>query len=247
MTRFLSVPALFALLFVLSCHRPVYLQEQHHQYYSVRNDTLVDSVMLGMIRPYKTGVDTQMQLVIGHAAIPLSKAQPESTLGNFMADAQLETARRIDPDVSISVMNYGGIRLPYIASGPLTKGKMYELMPFDNMLTIIDIPGSVLRQFCDHMARAGGWPVTGISFTIKNKKATDILINGVPPEDTMLYKVALSDYIAGGGDHCNFLLPLPRKNTGILIRDAMIVYVMNLSQQDKALHPVLADKIKYAE
>jgi hypothetical protein len=31
---------------------------------------------------------------------------------------------------------------------------MYEMMPFDNMLTIVEIPGTVLQQFCDMMAAA---------------------------------------------------------------------------------------------
>ena len=100
-----------------------------------------------------------MMVIIGHSDIPLTKAQPESTLGNFMADAMLVAGQRIDPDVVAAIGNYGGIRLPYIAPGPITRGKVYELMPFDNTLNIIEIPGAVLQQFCDAMAARKGWPM----------------------------------------------------------------------------------------
>jgi 2',3'-cyclic-nucleotide 2'-phosphodiesterase (5'-nucleotidase family) len=55
-----------------------------------------------------------MQVVIGTHDMPLTKAQPESTLGNFMTDAVLLAAQKIDPKVVAAVVNYGGIRLSYI-------------------------------------------------------------------------------------------------------------------------------------
>jgi len=206
-----------------------------------------DSNMLAMLYPYKRGVDTQMYVTIGHTDVPLTKAQPECTLGNFMADAQMVAAKKIDEKVACSIMNYGGIRSPYIAPGVITKGKMYELMPFDNMLTIVEVPGDVLKQFCDHMAKYKGWPVSGLTFIIKGKSAIDVMINNAPLNDHLMYKVALSDYIAKGGDNCDFLIPLKKRYTSIFIRDAMIDYVAQLEQQNKQLHPVLEKRVQYAE
>lgn len=237
----------FCLSAFFACHKPYYIQGHHDQLYTVRQDGAQDSSLLKMIQPYKRGVDTQMLVVIGHTDIPLSKAQPECTLGNFMADAQLAVAQRIDPKVEISVMNYGGIRLPYIAPGEITKGKMYELMPFDNMITIIEIPGAVLKQFCDHMAKSKGWPVSGLKFIIKNKEATDITINGKPLNEHIIYKAVVSDYIARGGDNCDFLTSLKKRFTSIFVRDAMIDYVMLLEKEHKPLHPELEKRVQYAE
>lgn len=200
-----------------------------------------------MLQPYKKGVDTQMKVIIGHTDIPLTKAQPESTLGNFVADAQLMAAKAIDPKTEISISNYGGIRVPYIDPGPLTRGKMYELMPFDNMLTIVEIPGTVLKQFCNHIAKGKGWPVSGISFTIKDKQAENILINGQPLDEHRYYKVATSDYVARGGDNCDFLSTEKKRFTSIFIRDAMMAYVTRLEQAGKPLHPQIENRIRYAE
>lgn len=249
MKRRFFFPILLAVLPVFSaCHKPYYIEQHQQRFYAIDKQRQPDTAVMSWLSPYKKGVDTQMQVVIGHTDIPLTKAQPESTLGNFMADAQLEAGKRIDPKVVASVVNYGGIRLTYLSPGPITKGKMYELMPFDNMLCIAEIPGRVLREFCDAMAQRKGWPVAGLAFTIsKEKKAENILVDGKPLNDNLVYKVALNDYTARGGDNCDFLVPLKKKYTSIFLRDVLIDYVAALEQESKPLHPNLEKRIQYAE
>ena len=43
-------------------------------------------------------------------------------------------------------MNHGGIR-SYIPKGNITTGKIFELMPFDNLIVLQEVKGSVLQQF----------------------------------------------------------------------------------------------------
>jgi 2',3'-cyclic-nucleotide 2'-phosphodiesterase (5'-nucleotidase family) len=145
------------------------------------------------------------------------------------------------------VLNYGGIRLTYINPGPITRGKMYELMPFDNMLSIVEVPGDVLKQFCNTMAAYKGWPVSGLQFTIKNKKAENILLNGEPVNDNVVYKIATNDYVARGGDNCSFMVPLKKRYTTIFLRDILIDYVAALNKENKPLHPVIQNRIQDAE
>lgn len=238
---------LLLLLLSACAPRPFYIREHHEQQYTIAKTGAADSAVLSLLRPYKRGVDTQMQVLIGRTDIPLSKAQPESTLGNFVADATLVAAQKLDRKVVAAVSNYGGIRIPYLAPGPITRGKMYELMPFDNMLTIIEIPGSVLQEFCDAMAMRKGWPVSGLSFSIKDKKAIDVQIGGKPLIDALVYKIAVSDYVARGGDNCDFLQRLQKRNTTIFIRDALIDYLAVLEKDGKPLHPQIEKRITYAE
>jgi len=245
-TCFISI-IVASIVFTIGCHRPYYIQQRTAFNYTIDSTVSSDTNFTAFLKPYKSGVDTQMQIVIGHTDIPLTKAQPESTLGNFMVDAQMVAAKKIDNKVVGSVVNYGGIRLSYVAPGMLTKGKIYELMPFDNMLTIVEVPGNVLKQFCNHMAKFKGWPVDGISYTIKNKEAVDVMVSGVPVNDHIVYKIAMSDYIARGGDNCDFLLPLRKRYTTLFIRDAMIDYVINLEKEGKPLHPILEKRVQYAE
>lgn len=244
--------SLFALLFLIglsACHQPYYIQQSSSKSstYNIKSGDKADSSILSMLAPYKQGVDTQMQVIIAHTDIPLTKAQPECLLGNFIVDAQMKAAQKIDPKVVISVSNYGGIRIPYIAPGPITRGKMYELMPFDNTLTIVEITGADIKKFCNHMAKGKGWPVNGLQYTIKDKEAVDVLVNGQPPNDHIFYKMAISDYVARGGDNCDFLQPLRKRYTSIFIRDAMIEYATELEAQGKPLHPQIENRVQYAE
>jgi 2',3'-cyclic-nucleotide 2'-phosphodiesterase (5'-nucleotidase family) len=210
---------------------------------TIKKDGRLEALLL----PYRLSMDSAMNIIIGSSAVPLSKAQPECTVGNFMADAQLYAARAFEPATAVSVMNYGGIRLPYIGPGPLSKGKIYELMPFDNKLTIVAVPGKIMRQFCDHIAAWGGWPVSGISFEIKDKKAINIRVGGEPLTDQVIYQTVMSDYIANGGDQCVFLTECEKRYTNIFIRDVLIGYITDLNNKGQAIHPKLEKRISYAE
>lgn len=216
----------------------------------IRMDTSIQAkslVLDSLIQPYKIKMESEMDVVIGESAVPLSKAQPECTMGNFMADAQLVIAQKYNSKVSISVMNYGGMRIPYLSPGPIKKGDVYSMMPFDNKLAIVQVPGSVLKQFCNHIAKWKGWPISGISFQIKNGEATEIRVNGETVNDQLIYWVAVSDYIANGGDECSFLIPCKKEVKNIFVRDMLIEYIEDLQLRGERLHPRIENRITYAE
>lgn len=196
---------------------------------------------------YKTNMDAAMNEVLVYNAAPLSKAQPVSTLGNFVADAQLKYAQKLDAKTVGAVINFGGIRVPYISPGVITKGKVYELMPFDNKLTIVELPGKVLRQLCHHIAAYGGWPIAGITFEIRQKQAENILINGSPVNDQYIYLVSMSDYLVNGGDNCDFLKTCKRKDYNVFVRDILIVTLQEINEKSDSLKIVLDKRIQYAE
>ena len=203
-----------------------------------------DSLLLQLVAPYKAQMETEMQEVIGETDTTLFKQQPECTLGNFIADAMLQKAKEINPAVDAAVMNYGGIRVSYIQPGAVTVKNMYELMPFDNMLCIVEMNGSTLREFCNHMADAKGWPVNGITYRITPaKQASGILINGKPLDENKTYHIATNDYVANGGDKCSFLIPLKKQQTNIFIREVLIAYVKNL--RGRPLHPGIEKRVSY--
>src|SRR5690606_36420058 len=142
--------------------------ERKSNFELIDHQQAVDTPMNQWLLSYRKGMDSSMNIVIGRSSVPLSKAKPECTLGNFMADAQLEKALQYNPHTQVSVLNYGGIRIPYLSPGEITRGKLFELMPFDNKLVIMELPGKVLLELCNHIAAAGGWPVAGLQFQIKN-------------------------------------------------------------------------------
>ncbi|MCA6448754.1 MAG: 5'-nucleotidase C-terminal domain-containing protein [Chitinophagaceae bacterium] len=199
---------------------------------SVRSDTAIVS----LLAPYGAALNESMNKVIGFSNNQLSAKQPESGLGNFMADCmRIMAEKKFGRKVDAGFMNQGGIR-SYIPKGNITVGRIFELMPFDNLLVLQEVKGAVLQQFLDKMASDGGWPVSaGLTMGIQDKKAVNVQINGKPLDIAAVYVIANSDYVANGGSDCEMLRRIPQQNKGYLMRDALIDFVSDLTRQGKPL------------
>lgn len=188
-----------------------------------------DSSVSNFLNPYRESMNSSMNVVIATLENDLDKKQPECTLGNFMADAMYIMAEKkygIKPDAAF--MNFGGIRLPLVKAGQITRGKIYELFPFDNVLLLVTLKGTVLQQFLDHISGRGGWPLAGMTMQIKDMKAVNVMIGGQSIDLNKEYIIAIGDYTANGGDDAFMLKGLPQTNNGYLMRDALIDYASML-------------------
>lgn len=207
-------------------YQPVTLE---YQSYRVAGNEEKDIAVQQIIQPYSDSVNKSMNDVVGFAKENLDKKSPAGPLGNFMADAFLMMAReKFNTKVDIAFMNFGGIRLNQLPAGPVTRGKIFELMPFDNLLILQKLKGTLLQQFLDHTASRGGWPVAGISMQVKDTKAVNVMIGGKALDPNAVYTVANSDFIANGGDNSEMLKPIPQHNIGYLMRDALFDYIRKL-------------------
>ena len=232
----------------IACGSPKATITKHtEQFYTINAAHGKDSLMQAFLSPYKKGVDTIMQGVLAYSDVPLTKAQPECTMGNLIADAQLVSARKIDTSVAISVVNYGGVRINFIAAGAITRGIVYEVMPFENKIAIVSLSGMQIQTMCDQIALRKGWPIAGLSFQIKDRKAINIKVNGQAINESIVYKIAINDYVARGGDNFEFMQKATKRFTEILIRDAIIDYLVAINQQRKVYHIELENRISYAE
>ena len=194
----------------------------------------LDSLLL----PYQEFLLDSMAQPIAQVQEDLLKAGANGKLGILMSKAMINLAEaRLSQKVDCGFMNTGGIRVPVLKAGPLALGRVYELMPFDNYLVVLEIPGDSLQKVLDVIALKGGWPAYGISYKIDDDGATDIKINGMPINGQQLYQVALSDYIANGGDKMTILKQFEQKNTGLGLRDAFIEYFITIHQSGQAIMP----------
>jgi 2',3'-cyclic-nucleotide 2'-phosphodiesterase (5'-nucleotidase family) len=80
---------------------------------------------------------------------------------------------------------------------------------------------------------------------IKDKKPEQILIDGKPIDDDATYTVANSDYIANGGDDCDMLRDVPQINKGYLLRDALIAFTKQITQQGKPIDWKIEGRVTY--
>lgn len=189
-----------------------------------------------------------MNDIVGIAEKTLEKKTPEGTLGNFMVDAFLAMAReKYGTRVDIAFLNDGGIRLNQLPAGNVTRGKIFELMPFDNLLILQKIKGDVLQSYLDLTASNGGWPVAGMTMQIKDKKAVNILIGDKPIDRNTIYTVANSDFLANGGDNAAMLRPIPQQANGYLMRDALFDYIIKLKSQGKNISANQENRVTYAQ
>jgi 2',3'-cyclic-nucleotide 2'-phosphodiesterase (5'-nucleotidase family) len=228
--------ALFSFLLVtgISCNTSYQSQNLQYKDYRINSSQSPDAAMLGVIKPYSDSVNKSMNDVIGIAEKSLDKKSPEGTLGNFMVDAFFAmAAQKFNTKVDIAFMNYGGIRLTQLARGEVTRGKIFELMPFDNVLLLQRMKGSVLQKFLDLIAGRGGWPVAGMTMQIKDKKAVNVLIAGKPLDPDKIYTTANSDFVANGGDDAEMLRSIPQENIGYLMRDALFDYIKKQKSEGK--------------
>ena len=217
-------------LIFFSCKQTQHLAkvESANQEISNKKNRSTDEEIQEIIAPYKEQTDKQMNRVLGEFHETLHKAQPESTMGNFCADAIYKMAKDFNGDsIAFAIQNYGGMRLPTIAAGEVTRGKMYELMPFENRMFILDMNGAEVLKLVKHMTNRGGWPISAsMRYEIFEGKPIEIKIHGDLLSEDKIYKVAMPDYIANGGDNLDFLIPIKRKETEKLIRKAFMEYII---------------------
>lgn len=187
-----------------------------------------------------------MNQVIGFATNNLTKKQPESGLGNFMADCMKTMAeKKFDRKVDAAFMNPGGIRSD-ISKGNITVGNIFELMPFDNLIVMQEVKGSLLQEFLNKTAQDGGWPVsTGITMRLKEKKAVAIMIGDKELDINATYLIANSDYVANGGDDCTMLRKIPKLDKGYLFRDAILDYIAALTKQGKPAEGRIENRVAH--
>jgi len=182
--------------------------------------------MVATIAPYKAQLDTKMNRQLATVETPLKKGSPESTLGNWAADLLHEAANATYPNrtIAFSTMNQGGIRVSEIGTGPLIVSEIYELMPFDNELVLMELTGKQLTEFVSHIANSGGWPVSAGLSVKQTGSGLNIRIADKAIDPTASYTIALPDYVAGGGSGSTMLKGLPLTDSGIKIRDLLIEY-----------------------
>lgn len=223
---------------LISCKHAYFPVRQSPALLTINSSTPPSNPVDAFIKPYRDSVSVLMDVPISVAEGPLTKERPGGSLGNFFGDAILAIAQEQDNRVQMAITNYGGLRVNRWGQGAILVRNVYELMPFDNTLVVLDVPGSVLQQWMAHMAKMGGWPIAGVCVRADTFQNTYQLSNcsnsetvGIDAQKT--YRVATSDYIANGGDRCDFLIGLKQQNTGLLLRDALLQYL----KQTKSIQP----------
>ena len=139
-----------AVLLLFSCTATYNLQSSDSETIEIKANA--DSSALAIIAPYQKGIEAEMNEVLTFSKISLTKKGTESLLGNFVTDLCLNYA-----DAHMCVMNNGGLRTT-IDKGPISRGKLYELMPFDNELVVLELNKEDYLGLLEYICKRGGEP-----------------------------------------------------------------------------------------
>jgi 2',3'-cyclic-nucleotide 2'-phosphodiesterase (5'-nucleotidase family) len=212
-----------------------------HWNYSMADIIEDDEDVAAIIEPYRSDIQDQLNTVLTRSTAIIEKGQPEGPLGNLTADILRNRAtREMNETVHIAILNNGGLRVP-LPAGPVNVGHIFELMPFENHITILKLTGEQVIGLADEIAAVGGEPVSGLRFRINNGKAEDVLVGNRSADPDSNYWIATNNWLAdGGGDMPTLWSPLERLDMQVLIRDAFIEYLKFIP----AIEPVTDSRIR---
>jgi 2',3'-cyclic-nucleotide 2'-phosphodiesterase (5'-nucleotidase family) len=239
------------MLLVFGSCKTTYYQSAvtNKQMLEINNKVPEDTAIRNYILPYKNQLEDKMNEVLGYAPEALIKNRnlPESQLSNFFADALLAIGRKVDPEVSFSLATKDGIRAG-IKQGDVTVGSIFEVMPFENYITILELKGTDVQVLADFIAETNGQPVGNVVTQIKNKKLQSFKIGGQDIDPNKTYKLATYDFIANGGDLVRGISnPVSRVTTSERVREGLIAYVQQLTKEGKKVEAKLDGRVKIIE
>ncbi|HZL82276.1 MAG TPA: 5'-nucleotidase C-terminal domain-containing protein [Candidatus Deferrimicrobium sp.] len=173
---------------------------------SVPEDPPIKAIVDG----YNNQLKSKLSVVVGKALVALDGERAdvrtkETNLGNYVTDWMC-----ISTGADIAFEDGGSIRVS-VPAGDVTVGSIYDVLPFDNFLEVLEIKGSTLKAALENSvsaypAQAGAFAqVSGFSFTFDPSKpvgsrVVSITRDGKPMDMDATYKLCVQDYTALGGD-----------------------------------------------
>lgn len=182
-----------------------------------------DPAVLALAADFERQSGRLMAETVGETTVPLDARgetlrRGESNVGNFAADAV-----RAALGADVALLNAGGFRIDRVMEpGPLSRHDLLALLPFQNPLVLLSIKGAELLAALEHgidlrlvHGQSGAFPhVSGLRVRYdprapKGSRIVDAQVNGAPLERDRSYRLATSNYLAGGGDGYAVLKALP--------------------------------------
>ncbi|MEU1891951.1 bifunctional metallophosphatase/5'-nucleotidase [Streptomyces pristinaespiralis] len=190
---------------------------------------------------------------------------PEKPLGDLIADAQLAGLAPADKGgAQLALMNPGGIRADLVhkasgseGDGVVTYGEAFTVQPFTNMMNVVDLTGAqlitTLQQQVSGPNEASPKILQvseGFTYTLDLTKTgadrivvDSVKLNGEAIVPSKTYRVAMNEFLAGGGDGFSVLKEHTNKLVGASDLDVFNAYLAANSSADAPIAPPKADRI----
>ncbi|WP_225421311.1 bifunctional metallophosphatase/5'-nucleotidase [Sphingomonas parva] len=182
---------------------------------------------------------------VGRLTAPATKAETEwgeQVLGNLIADAQLAATRAPEAGgAEIAFMNAGGVRADLVpaADGTITYGQVFAVQPFGNTLMVKSFTGRQIRAILEQQFDSGTNTADHPNFLNPSaslhyaydlsrpagQRILDVTVNGKPLEHERVYRVAMSNFLASGGDNFTAFREGTNQVGGAQDLDALVAYL----------------------
>ena len=208
---------------------------------------------------YRDSISNEMNRVINYSEVNMTVGCPEGLLGNFITDLSLLYIKKelidkkLNPDFCI--LNNGGFRSS-LNKGPVHIGDIFQIMPFENYLVILEIQGDQMKRLLNYIheksfynvSRKSGVPQSGLRMKISSEKINRCFVNTKVYDSNKKYKVLTTNYLADGGDQMDFFKDCKLiYNTGILLRDVIINFIEETGKNNIKLNAQLDGRIQISQ
>jgi len=192
-----------------------------------------DSILAARVAVWNAHVAALAATPIGRNARTLARGRSgESTLGDLVADAM-----RAETKADLAFTNSGGLRAD-LAEGTITKGSVYEIIPFDNTLVVIRLTGAEVRGLLeDGLGHGRVSQQSGLRYRFDlsrppgQRLLSVSLADGSALDEEKTYLVVVNNFMAAGGDNYDSLARAKDQlDTGALARDALEHYITQLAK-----------------
>jgi len=176
-------------------------------------DVTPDPEMAAAVSRYQEDFSREAEVVIAKTAVELDSRNStirtrEAAIGNLFADAM-----RVSMKADAAVINGGGIRAGkvYAPGSEIRLKDILAELPFNNRVVVVEISGTDLLLAMENgLAQvpvpAGRFPqISGMKIVFDpkqpmRKRVISLEIAGKPVEPARVYRVAILDFLARGGD-----------------------------------------------
>ena len=199
-----------------------------------------------LLAPYSAKVHA-LSLVIGRLDQPLKKEPVGAgSLGNFVTDGMRAYAEsKLRKRVDLTIMNAGGLRKNTISEGELRASDVFELLPFENALMVVEISGANLLRLLPPLVRdAQSGARLQYKWNDQNRpefisgKLIDANGHEQEIDPNKLYTIVTIDYLlkVGGGAFAPLKEAKDVTPLKITLRDAVMEYVKSETKAGRVIH-----------
>jgi 2',3'-cyclic-nucleotide 2'-phosphodiesterase (5'-nucleotidase family) len=149
--------------------------------------------IVSIIKTYLDVIGPVINTVVGYRDGPFSRYSTLGNLGNLVTTAMMYYAETVQNyDVDCAIHNKGGVRndldsdtTDETGKYPITIGNMYEIMPFDNMVQLVQVTGDVMIRVASSNYHSSQFTAVG----------NEYYINKIAVSPSKIYNVLSIDFM----------------------------------------------------